>query len=114
MLIPPILAYPQQQTYRIPLLPNTTKRNQQQRQSQRSISPTHKRANESEDDYFLDEIIPRITMPHLPSHKTDIETTQRTWQNGGYDLVRDPRVIKYKNSKWHNKLAIQKPFTFRD
>ncbi|KAA6396416.1 MAG: hypothetical protein EZS28_008055, partial [Streblomastix strix] len=33
-------------------------RNQQQRQSQRSISPTHKRADESEDDEFLDEIIP--------------------------------------------------------
>ncbi|KAA6397259.1 MAG: hypothetical protein EZS28_007213 [Streblomastix strix] len=113
MLIPPIPAYPQQQTSRIPLLPYTTERNQQQRQSQRSISPTHKRADESEDDDFLDEIIPGITMPHLSSHKTDIETAQRTLQNRGYDLVRDASVIKYKNSKWHSKLAAQKPFTFR-
>ncbi|KAA6360212.1 MAG: hypothetical protein EZS28_044262, partial [Streblomastix strix] len=32
----------------------------------------------------------------------------------GYDLLRDPIVIKYKNSEWHSKLATQKPFTFRD
>ncbi|KAA6381340.1 MAG: hypothetical protein EZS28_023132 [Streblomastix strix] len=129
MLIPPIPAYPQQQTSRIPMLPYTTERNQQQRQSQRSISPTHKRADESKDDDFLDEIIPGITMPHLPSHKIDTVPVQRTWQNRGYgsehlqvvcewkhpyDLVRDPSVIKYKNSKWHSKLATQKPFTFRD
>ncbi|KAA6354929.1 MAG: hypothetical protein EZS28_049545 [Streblomastix strix] len=44
----------------------------------------------------------------------DIETAQRTWQNRGYDLVRDPSVIKYKNSKWHSKLATQKQFTFKD
>ncbi|KAA6394064.1 MAG: hypothetical protein EZS28_010410 [Streblomastix strix] len=31
-----------------------------------------------------------------------------------YDLVRDPSVIKYKNSKWHSKLTTQKPFTFSD
>ncbi|KAA6361534.1 MAG: hypothetical protein EZS28_042939 [Streblomastix strix] len=99
MLIPPILAYPQQQTPRIPLLPYTTERNQEQRQSQRSISPTYKRADESEDEDFLDEMIPGITRQHLPPHKTDIETAQRTWQNRGYDLVRDPSVIKYKNSK---------------
>ncbi|KAA6373365.1 MAG: hypothetical protein EZS28_031107 [Streblomastix strix] len=114
MLIPLIPAYSQQQTSRIPLLPYTTERNQQQRQSQRSISPTHKRADESEDDDFLDEIIPGITIPHSLPHKIDIETAQRTWQNRGYDLVRDPSVIKYKNSKWHSKLATQKPFTFRD
>ncbi|KAA6392167.1 MAG: hypothetical protein EZS28_012302, partial [Streblomastix strix] len=113
-LVPPILAYSQQQTSRIPLLPYTTERNQQQRQSQRSISPTHKRAEKSEDDDFLDEIIPGITIPNFPPHKTDIETAQRTWQYRGYDLVRDPSVIKYKNSKWHSKLATQKPFTSRD
>ncbi|KAA6329546.1 MAG: hypothetical protein EZS28_053597 [Streblomastix strix] len=53
-------------------------------------------------------------MSHLPPHKTDIETSQKTWQNRGYDLVRDPSVIKYKNSKWYSNLATQKPFTFRD
>ncbi|KAA6394082.1 MAG: hypothetical protein EZS28_010391 [Streblomastix strix] len=114
MLIPPIPAYPQQQTPRIPLLPYTTEKNQQQRQSQRSISPTHKRADDSEDDKFLDEIIPGITMPQLPLYMSDIESAQRIWQNRGYDLLRDPSVIKYKNSKWHSKLATQKPFTFRD
>ncbi|KAA6395738.1 MAG: hypothetical protein EZS28_008740 [Streblomastix strix] len=114
MLIPPIPAYPQQETFRIPLLRYTTERNQQQRQSQRSISPTHKRADESEDDDFLDEIIPEITMSHLPPHKTDIETAQRTWQNRRYELLRDPSEIKYKNSKWHSMLATQKPLTFRD
>ncbi|KAA6364534.1 MAG: hypothetical protein EZS28_039938, partial [Streblomastix strix] len=114
LLIPSISAYPQQQTSRIPLLPYTTERNQQQRQSQRSISPPHKKADESENEDFLDEIIPGMKMPHLPPHMSDIETAQRTWQNRGYDLVTDPRVIKYKNSKWHSKLATQKPFTFRD
>ncbi|KAA6369415.1 MAG: hypothetical protein EZS28_035059 [Streblomastix strix] len=114
MLIPPIPAYPQQQTPRIPLLPYTTERNQQQRQSQRSISPPHKRADESEDENFLDEIIPGMKMPHLPSHMSDIETAQRTWQHRGYELVRDLSVIKYKNSQWHSKLAIQMLFTFRD
>ncbi|KAA6371516.1 MAG: hypothetical protein EZS28_032960 [Streblomastix strix] len=73
-----------------------------------------KRADESEDDDFLDEIIPEITILHLLSHKTDIETAQRIWKNRGYDLVRDPSVIKYKNSKWNSKLETQKPFTFRD
>ncbi|KAA6364416.1 MAG: hypothetical protein EZS28_040058 [Streblomastix strix] len=34
--------------------------------------------------------------------------------NQGYDLVRDTSVIKYKNSKWHSKLATQKPFILRD
>ncbi|KAA6382703.1 MAG: hypothetical protein EZS28_021770 [Streblomastix strix] len=114
MLIPQTPAYPQQQTPRIPLLQYTTERNQQQRHSQRSISPTHKRADESEDDDFLDEIIPGIKMPHLPPHMSDIETAQKTWQNRGYDLVRDPSMIKYKNSKQHSKLATQKPFSFRD
>ncbi|KAA6375617.1 MAG: hypothetical protein EZS28_028856 [Streblomastix strix] len=114
MLIPPISAYPQQQISRKPLLSQTTEKNQWQRQSQKSISPTHKSADESEDEDFLDEIIPGITMPHLPLHKTDIETAQRTWQNRGYVLVRDPIAIKYKNSKWHSKLAIQKLFIFRD
>ncbi|KAA6357961.1 MAG: hypothetical protein EZS28_046514, partial [Streblomastix strix] len=65
MLIPPILAFPLQQTSRIPLQSYTTERNQQQRQSQRLISPTYQTADESEDDEFLDEIIPGITMPHL-------------------------------------------------
>ncbi|KAA6391522.1 MAG: hypothetical protein EZS28_012948 [Streblomastix strix] len=92
----------------------TAEQNQQQRQSQRSISPTHKKADESEDDDFLDEVIPGITMQHLPLHKIDIEIAQRIWQNRGYDLVRDPSVIKYKNSVWYSKLATQKPFTFRD
>ncbi|KAA6379285.1 MAG: hypothetical protein EZS28_025187 [Streblomastix strix] len=78
MLIPPIPAYSQQQTPRIPLLPYPTEKNQQLRQSQRSISPTHKRADESEDDDFLDAIIPGITMPYLPPHMNDIEITQRT------------------------------------
>ncbi|KAA6373600.1 MAG: hypothetical protein EZS28_030873 [Streblomastix strix] len=114
MLIPPIPAYPQQQTSRIPLLPYTTERNQQLRHSQRSIYPSHKRTNQSEDDEFLDEIIPGMTMSHLPSHMNNIETAHRTWQNRGYDLVRDSSVIKYKNSKWHSKLATQKSFTFRD
>ncbi|KAA6361679.1 MAG: hypothetical protein EZS28_042794 [Streblomastix strix] len=36
-------------------------------------------------------------MPHLPPHRTDIETAQRTWQNRGYDLVRDPSLDQ-KNS----------------
>ncbi|KAA6361069.1 MAG: hypothetical protein EZS28_043404 [Streblomastix strix] len=35
-------------------------------------------ADGTEDDDFLDEIIPGITMPHLPKHETDIETAQRT------------------------------------
>ncbi|KAA6363558.1 MAG: hypothetical protein EZS28_040914, partial [Streblomastix strix] len=90
MLIPPIPAYPQQQTPRIPLLPYTTERNQQQRQSQRSISLLHKRADESEDEDYLEETIPGIPMPHLPLHIKDIETAQRTQQNRRYDLVRDP------------------------
>ncbi|KAA6382809.1 MAG: hypothetical protein EZS28_021661 [Streblomastix strix] len=114
LLIPPKPAYPQKQTPRIPLLPYTTKRNQQWRQSQRSISPAHKRADKSEEDDFLDEIIPGITMPHLPPHKSDIETAQRTQQNKGYDLIRDLNVIKYKNSIWHCKIATQKHFTFSD
>ncbi|KAA6377911.1 MAG: hypothetical protein EZS28_026563 [Streblomastix strix] len=112
LLIPPIQAYPQQQNSRIPLLPFTTERNQQQRQGQRSISPTYKRADESEDEDFLDEILSGMTMSHLSPHKTDIETAQRTWQNRLYVLVGEPIVIKYKNSKWHSKLATQKPFTF--
>ncbi|KAA6374927.1 MAG: hypothetical protein EZS28_029546 [Streblomastix strix] len=53
----------------------------QQRQSNCSISPTLKRTEESEEDDFLNNIILGITMPHLPPHKTDLETTQRTWQN---------------------------------
>ncbi|KAA6370373.1 MAG: hypothetical protein EZS28_034100, partial [Streblomastix strix] len=114
LLIPPIPAYPQQQTPRIPLLPYATERNQQQGQSQRSISPPYKKADESEDDEFLDAIILGMTMPHLPPHMKDIETAQRTWLNRGYDLVGDPSVIKCKNSKWHSKLATQKPFTFRE
>ncbi|KAA6366809.1 MAG: hypothetical protein EZS28_037666 [Streblomastix strix] len=77
MLIPPMLAYPQQQTPRIPQLPYTTERNQEQRHSQRSISPTHKRADESEDDEFLDSVIPGMTMQHLPLHVRDIESAQR-------------------------------------
>ncbi|KAA6401435.1 MAG: hypothetical protein EZS28_003033 [Streblomastix strix] len=113
LLIPPIPAYPQQQTPRIPLLPYTTERNQQQRQSQRSISPPHKKADESEDDVFLEEVVPGMTMPHLPPHMKDIESAQRIWQNRGYDLVRDPRVIKYKNSKWHSKLATQNPLRLK-
>ncbi|KAA6383123.1 MAG: hypothetical protein EZS28_021350 [Streblomastix strix] len=114
MLIPPISAYLQQQTPRILLLPNTTERNQEQRQSQRSISTTHMRADESEDDEFIDAIIPGMTMSHLPLHMSDIESAQRIWLNRRYDLVRDPSVIKYKNLKWHNMLVRQKPFTFRD
>ncbi|KAA6395499.1 MAG: hypothetical protein EZS28_008973 [Streblomastix strix] len=114
LLILPIPAYSQQQTSRILLLPYTIERNQQQKQSQRQISPIHKRADESKDDEFLGEIIPGIIMPHLPPHKTDIETVQRTWQNREYDLLKDPNVIKYKNSKWYSKLTTQKLFTFRD
>ncbi|KAA6395854.1 MAG: hypothetical protein EZS28_008625 [Streblomastix strix] len=114
MFISPIPAYSQQQSSRIPLLPYITERNQQQRQSQRSISPTYKRADESEENDFLDEIIPEITMPHLPSYKTDMETAQRTWKNRRYDLVKDPNVIIQQNSKWHRKLETMKPFTFRD
>ncbi|KAA6399696.1 MAG: hypothetical protein EZS28_004783 [Streblomastix strix] len=53
-------------------------------------------------------------MSYLPSHKNDMEIAQGTWQNRGYDLVRDPRVIKYKNSKWHCKQATQKHFAYRD
>ncbi|KAA6378317.1 MAG: hypothetical protein EZS28_026156 [Streblomastix strix] len=113
MLIPPIPAYPQQQTPRIPLLPYTIERNQQQIQSQRSISPTHKRVDKSEDYEFLDAIIPVITMQYLPSHKNDIKSAQSIWQNRGYDLVRDPSMIKYKNSKWNKKLTTRKPFTYR-
>ncbi|KAA6393038.1 MAG: hypothetical protein EZS28_011434 [Streblomastix strix] len=74
----------------------------------------HNRTDESEQDDFLDEIILGNTMPHLSPHQIDIETAQRTLQNRGYDLVKDLSVIKYKNSKWHNKLATKKPFTFRD
>ncbi|KAA6368810.1 MAG: hypothetical protein EZS28_035663 [Streblomastix strix] len=80
MLIPPIPAYPQQQTPRILLLPYTTKRNQDQRQSQRSISPTLKRADESVDEEFLDEITQGMIMPHLPPYMSDIESAQRIWQ----------------------------------
>ncbi|KAA6370514.1 MAG: hypothetical protein EZS28_033959 [Streblomastix strix] len=114
LLIPLIPAYPQQQTPRILLLPYTTERNQQQRQSQRSISPPHKKADESQYNEFLDAIIPGMTIPHLPPHMKDIESAQKTWQNRGYDLVRDPGVIKYKNSMWHSKLATKKPITFKD
>ncbi|KAA6366362.1 MAG: hypothetical protein EZS28_038110 [Streblomastix strix] len=81
LLIPPIRVYPQQQTSRIPLLLYATEKNQLQRQSQRSISPIHKRADESEEKDILDEIIPGIAMSHFPPHKNDIETAQRTWQN---------------------------------
>ncbi|KAA6368125.1 MAG: hypothetical protein EZS28_036349 [Streblomastix strix] len=101
-------------TSRVPLLPYTTEINQQQRQSKRQTFPKHKRTDESGEDDIPDEIIPGISMPHLPPHKSDMETAQRTWQNRGYDLVRDPGVIKYQNSKWYSKLATQKPFTFRD
>ncbi|KAA6375226.1 MAG: hypothetical protein EZS28_029250 [Streblomastix strix] len=114
MLIPPIPAYLQQRTPRIPLLPCTTERNQEQIQSQRSTSPTHKRADESEEDEFLDATIPRMTIPNIPPHMSEIESAQRIWQNRGYDLVRDLSVIKYKNSKLYSKLAAQKPITFRD
>ncbi|KAA6363524.1 MAG: hypothetical protein EZS28_040950 [Streblomastix strix] len=92
----------------------TIKIDQQQRRSKRSTSSTYKRVDESEDDEFQDAIIPGMIIPHLPPHKNDIQPAQRIWQNSGYDLVRDPSVIKYKNSKWHSKLATQKPFTFRD
>ncbi|KAA6365066.1 MAG: hypothetical protein EZS28_039409 [Streblomastix strix] len=114
LLIPPIPAYPQQQTPPIPLLPYTTERNQQQRQSQRSKSLIHKSADESEEDGFLDEMIHDITMPHLLPHKTDIETAQRTWKKRKYDLIKYPSVIKFKNQKLHCKLVSQKHFTFRD
>ncbi|KAA6376445.1 MAG: hypothetical protein EZS28_028026 [Streblomastix strix] len=113
MLISPIPAYPQQQTSRIPLLLYTIERNQQQRQSQRSISPAHKRVDQSEEDDFPDEIISGIIMPHLPPHKT-IEKAQRTWQDRGYDFVRDSNMIQYKNSKQQIKLTSQNPFIFRD
>ncbi|KAA6393264.1 MAG: hypothetical protein EZS28_011210 [Streblomastix strix] len=76
LLIAPISAYPLQQTSRMPLLFYTTEIDQQQRQSQRSISPTNMRAEESEEDDFQDEMIPRIIMPHLQAHKNDIETAQ--------------------------------------
>ncbi|KAA6374974.1 MAG: hypothetical protein EZS28_029499 [Streblomastix strix] len=76
MLIPPIPAYLLQQTSRIALLPYTTERNQQQRQSKRSISPTYVRVDQSEEDDFLDEIIPGITMPHLPLYRSEIKTAQ--------------------------------------
>ncbi|KAA6361701.1 MAG: hypothetical protein EZS28_042774 [Streblomastix strix] len=77
LLIPPIPAYPQQQIPRIPLLPYTTERNQEQRQSQRSISHTNKRADESQGDEFLVEIILGMKMPNLPPHMSDIESAQR-------------------------------------
>ncbi|KAA6370808.1 MAG: hypothetical protein EZS28_033664 [Streblomastix strix] len=73
----------------------TSKRDQLQRQSKRSISPTYKRVDDSEKDDFMDEIIRGIAMPHL-------------------SLLRNSSVIQYKNSKWYSKLATQKPFTFRD
>ncbi|KAA6379919.1 MAG: hypothetical protein EZS28_024556 [Streblomastix strix] len=92
----------------------TIKIDQQQRRSKRSSSSTYKRVDESEDDEFQDAIIPGMTISHLPPHKSDIQSAQRIWQNRGYDLVRDPSVIKYKNSKWHSKLATQKQFTFKD
>ncbi|KAA6377016.1 MAG: hypothetical protein EZS28_027458 [Streblomastix strix] len=114
LLIPPIPIYQQQKTPRIPLLPYTTEKNQQQSQNQRSIFPPHKETEESEDDDFQDEIILRMKMQHLPQHMSDIETAQLTWQNRGYDLVRDPSAIKYKNSKWYSKPATQKLFTFRN
>ncbi|KAA6353222.1 MAG: hypothetical protein EZS28_051251, partial [Streblomastix strix] len=38
-----------------------------------------------------------VQFPNIPPHMSDIETAQRTWQNRGYDLVKDPSVIKYKN-----------------
>ncbi|KAA6367622.1 MAG: hypothetical protein EZS28_036851 [Streblomastix strix] len=76
LLIPPISTYPLQQTSRMPLLFYTTEIDQQQRQSQRSISPINKKVEESEEDDFQDEMIPRIIMSHLQTHKTDIETTQ--------------------------------------
>ncbi|KAA6364010.1 MAG: hypothetical protein EZS28_040463, partial [Streblomastix strix] len=110
MLIPPIPAYSQQQTSRIPLLPYTTERNQSQRQSQTSISPTHKRADESEEDDFLDEIIPGITMPHLPPHKTDIEISEHTRQNRGYELLKDPIMQKSEGSPFIDFRCIIKKF----
>ncbi|KAA6397613.1 MAG: hypothetical protein EZS28_006864 [Streblomastix strix] len=39
---------------------------------------TQKETDESEDEYFLDEIMPEITMPHFQSHNIDIETAQQT------------------------------------
>ncbi|KAA6395832.1 MAG: hypothetical protein EZS28_008632 [Streblomastix strix] len=114
LLITPVPAYSVQQTSRIAHLLSTTERDQQRRRSKRSITPTHWKTDESEEDDFLDEIIPVIIMLHLPPHQSDIETAQRTLQNRGYDLVRDPSVIKYKNMKQQSKLAKQKLFTFRD
>ncbi|KAA6392306.1 MAG: hypothetical protein EZS28_012166 [Streblomastix strix] len=76
LLIPPIPAYPEHQPARIPLLPYTIEKNQLQRQSQTSISPTYKRADKSEDDEFRDGIILGITISHLSPHRTDIETAQ--------------------------------------
>ncbi|KAA6364568.1 MAG: hypothetical protein EZS28_039904 [Streblomastix strix] len=114
LLIPPISAYLQKQNSRLPLLFYTTKRDLQQRRSERSICPTHKRTDESDENDFLDEIIPGIIMPHLSPHKIDIKTAQRTWQNRVHDLIRDFSVIQHKNSKLHNKFATQKLFIFRD
>ncbi|KAA6388425.1 MAG: hypothetical protein EZS28_016048 [Streblomastix strix] len=114
LLIPPIPAYLQQQTSRIPLLPFTTERNQQHRQIKRSKSPTVKKTDESEESDFLDEIIHGIAIPYLSQHKSDIEIVQQTWQNREYDQIRALGVIKYKNSKLYCQFAIQKPFTLGD
>ncbi|KAA6367433.1 MAG: hypothetical protein EZS28_037039 [Streblomastix strix] len=57
----------------------------------KSISPAHNRTDESEEDDFLDEIIPGITIPHLLLHKSDIETEQRTQQKQRILLRMRPR-----------------------
>ncbi|KAA6378505.1 MAG: hypothetical protein EZS28_025967 [Streblomastix strix] len=54
----------------------TQQRDQQQKQIKRSISPKHKRSDESEEDDFLDETMSGIAITHLPPHRNDIETAQ--------------------------------------
>ncbi|KAA6360652.1 MAG: hypothetical protein EZS28_043822 [Streblomastix strix] len=92
LIIPPAQAYSQQQTSRIPLLPYTTEREQQQRQSKRSIFLTQEIMAQYEENDLLDEAMSGTTMPHLPPYKIDIEVAQPTWNDRRYDLVRDPRI----------------------
>ncbi|KAA6396751.1 MAG: hypothetical protein EZS28_007723 [Streblomastix strix] len=71
-------TYLQQQTFRIPLLLYTTQRGQQRRHSKRSLTPTLKKTDESEEDDFLDQVTYGITIPHLLPHNVDLETAQIT------------------------------------
>ncbi|KAA6389536.1 MAG: hypothetical protein EZS28_014938 [Streblomastix strix] len=61
--------------------------------------PEGKKQDESEEKNFLESITQGITTPRLPPQKTDFQDIQRTQQGRGYDLVRDPNVIKEEETR---------------